>query len=530
MDIGSADEDVKTYIHALKSASDARIHALEQQVALLLEELSLARHKRFGRSSEHEPIGPSLPFFFDELREQNQSASVIETVTVAEHERKKSGRKKLDPELPRVETVIDISDADKICACGAHLVRIGAETCEKLHHIPEKYFVEVIVRPYYACKKCEGFEDQSKSPVRVAPVPPAIIPKGFATADLLASIAVNKFCDHLPFYRQEQRLSRLGVSISRTDMANWMIKAGTTVLPLLDMLHERQKQGDVINMDETPVTVMGEEGKANSAKSYMWLMRGGPPGAPCITYHYRVSRGAAEARSLLEGFSGYLQTDGYDSYPAAIAGTPIVHVGCWAHARRRFFDAAKASPESGIGVNGVAWIKKLYAIERVLRRSRDEGKISAQDFKRRRIKEVSPVLNDFHAWLLGESEKVLPSSLAGKAVSYTLGQWQALSRYIEHADLTPDNNAAENAIRPFVLGRKNWMICGSPDGAKYACLFYSLIETAKANGLNPFDYLMMLFYFAPRATNEQDWIRLLPLKGMYNPPGPVSIPVPPGLF
>jgi transposase len=530
MDLESADEDVRTYIRALKSESDARIHALEQQVALLLEELSLARHKRFGRSSEHQDSGPSLPFFSDELLAQSPSPTVDETVMVAEHERKKSGRKKLDPDLPRVETVIDISDEEKVCACGAPLVRIGTEKCEKLHHIPEKYFVEVIVRPYYACKNCEGYEDPQKSPIRVAPVPPAIIPKGFATADLLASIAVNKFCDHLPFYRQEQRLSRMGVSISRTDMASWMIKAGNAVLPLIGMLHARQKQGDVINMDETPVTVMGEEGKANSAKSYMWLMRGGPPDAPCITYHYRVSRGAGEAKALLQGFSGYLQTDGCDSYPAAIAGTPIVHVGCWAHARRRFFDAAKASPDSGVGVDGVAWIKKLYGIERVLRRSRDEGKISAQEFKRRRSEEVSPVLSAFHAWLLGESEKVLPSSLAGKAISYTLGQWKQLIRYIDHADLTPDNNAAENAIRPFVLGRKNWMICGSPDGAAIACLFYSLIETAKANGINPFSYLMTLFYFAPLVRDERDWARLLPLKGVYDPPGPISISVPTGLF
>ena len=530
MDIESLDPPIKDYILAFKSEADAKIQTLEKQVALLLEELRLERHTRFGRSSEqllHEQV---LPFSEGEQVSVDPSPSADESVTVAEHVRRKGGRKPLAADLPRVESLFDIDEADKLCACGSKRTKIGEERCEKLHHIPEKYFVEVQVRPYYACKKCDGSSDDHASPIRVAKVPASIIPKGIATADLLASIIVNKFCDHLPFHRQEQRLSRMGVSISRTDMANWTIKAGRAVQPIFEVLCERQRLGAVINMDETPVTVMGEEGKSNSSKSYIWLMRGGPPNTPIITYHYRTSHAASEARQLLAGFSGFLQTDGLDSYPPAIAGMPIIHVGCWAHARRRFHEADKASPKAGIGKAGLDWIWRLYAIERDLRKDLNEGKFSREQFKRDRIEKTDPVFRDFKAWLLTESLKVLPSGLAGKAISYALGQWDTLVRYTAHADLTPDNNAAENGIRPFVLGRKNWMICGSPDGATYASLFYSLIETAKANEIDPFNYLMTLFHFAPSTKSATEWARLLPLKGTYNPPGPVTIPIPPGLF
>jgi transposase len=529
VNIECLDAPVRDYILSVKAESETKIHSLEREITFLREQLSLMKYKRFGRSSEESPIGPALPFFEGDAKPVPPQA-VDQTITVAEHERKRPGRKPLDPRLPRVITLVDIPEGEKLCTCGAHLVKIGEERCEKLHHIVEKYFVEVFVRPYWACKNCEGSADEGKSPVRIAPMPPMIVPKGMATPDLIASIAVNKFCDHLPFYRQEQRLSRLGVSISRNDMANWIITAARVVEPVFDLLFSRVKRGKIINMDETSVTVMGEEGKANAAKSYMWLMRGGPPDAPAITYHYRPSHGAKEARELLEGFSGILQTDGLEVYPAAIEGTSIQHAGCWAHARRRFFEAGKANPQSETAREGVAWIGQLYAIERTLRKKVEEKRIGAAAFKAERLRLVQPVFLDFKKWLLIEAEKVLPSSLAGKAISYVLGQWEKLVGYLDHADLTPDNNAAENAIRPFVLGRKNWLICGSPEGAECSCIMYSLIETAKANGLNVFDYLMTLFHFAPSAVKEKDWVRLLPIKGLYAPPAPVTTPVPPGFF
>jgi len=529
VNIECLDAPVREYILSIKAEADTKIHSLEKQVAFLTEQMSLMRYKRFGRSSEELPTVPSLPFFADETK-PIPPPSVDDTITVPAHKRKKPGRKPIDPRLPRVTTLIDVPEEEKTCGCGAKLVKIGEERCEKLHHIVEKYFVEVIVRPYWACKACEGSGDEGKKPVRIAPMPPSIIPKGMATPDLIASIAVNKFCDHLPFYRQEQRLSRMGISISRNDMANWIITAARTVRPVFDLMISRLRRGEIINMDETPVTVMGEEGKANTAKSYMWLMRGGPPDEPVITYHYRPSRKASEARDLLAGFSGILQTDGLDVYPSAIAGTAIRHVGCWAHARRGFFEASKANPQSETAREGVDWIGQLYGIERTLRKRIEERTLDTDTFKQERIRLVQPIFDDFRKWLAIEAERVLPSSLTGKAISYTLGQWEKLIRYIDHADLTPDNNCAENAIRPFVLGRKNWMICGSPDGAECSCLMYSLVETAKANGLNVFSYLSTLFHYAPMAKTEKDWIKLLPFKNAFRATTGYRIPVPEGLL
>lgn len=529
MDIECLEAPVKEYILSFKAESDARIKSLENQVSILMEQIALMRYKRFGRSSEESAAAQLLPFDDQEAKPIPPEPDDA-TITVPAHERKKPGRKPIDPRLPRITTVIDIPDEEKICGCGAHLVKIGEERCEKLHHIVEKYFVEVFVRPYWACKVCEGSGDEGKSPVRVAPMPPSIVPKGMATPDLIASIAVNKFCDHLPFYRQEQRLARMGVSISRNDMANWIIRAAQVVEPVFARMMDRTKEADIINMDETSMTVMGEAGKANAAKSYMWLMRAGPRDEPVITYHYRPSHGANEARSLLEGFRGILQTDGLDVYPSAIVGTPIVHVGCWAHARRRFFEAHKANPTSTCASGGVAWVAQLYAIERDLRTKVEKKTLARECFKAERIKLVGPVLSDFKKWLEAEALAVLPSSLSGKAISYTLGQWDKLARYIEHEDLTPDNNAAENAIRPFVLGRKNWLISGSPEGATASCVIYSLIETAKANGLNVFSYLSTLFHFAPLAKGDGDWAKLMPFKAAFNSTEGYSIPVPQGLI
>jgi transposase len=528
VNIECLDEPIRDYILTAKAEADAKISTLEKQIAFLTEQISLMRYKRFGTSSEALPHEMSLPFFENE-NVPVAPAATEDSIKVPAHERKKPGRKPLDPRLPRVTTVIDIPESEKLCGCGAHLVKIGEERCEKLHHIIEKYFVEVFVRPYWACKKCEGSGDEGKSPVRVAPMPPMIIPKGMATPDLISSIVVNKICDHIPFYRQEQRLSRHGISISRTDMANWTIQAAQAVVRVFDLLQSRVKRSAIINMDETSMTVMGEEGKANAAKSYMWLMRGGPPDAPVITYHYRPSHGAREARELLEGFHGILQTDGLEVYPAAIAGTNIRHVGCWAHARRYFFDASKANPQSETARGGLAWIGKLYSIERSLRKKIEDGVLRRDAFKTEREKLVHPILDDFKKWLLAEAEKVLPSSLAGKAVSYTFGQWEKLARYVDHADLTPDNNAAENAIRPFVLGRKNWMICGSPEGARCTCILYSLAETAKENGLNVYSYFATLFHFAPLAKTNKDWERLLPFKNAFNLKEGYTFTLPPGL-
>jgi transposase len=318
---------------------------------------------------------------------------------------------------------------------------------------------------------------------------------------------VNKYVDHLPFYRQEQRFERIGISISRQDMSFWQQKVFDSIGPLADLLKQHIRSGPMMQMDETTVQVMKEPGRQDTQRSFMWLARGGPPDKPAVIYEYRETRGAYHIDAFIDGFSGYLQTDGYPGYDTALAGrVGIVHVGCFAHARRKFHEAAKASKKSGAAHTAMANIAKLYTVERSLR---SQG-LSDEDFLQKRRNAVEPILSSLKAWLDEKVDRVPPESLLGKAVHYTLKQWEKLIRYLDCPYLTPDTNAAENAIRPFVLGRKNWIFSGSPAGAESSCALYSLIETAKQNGLNPYSYLRTVFDAVPRIDNPDDWKALLP--------------------
>jgi len=476
------------------------------------ERYDLLIYKRFVRSAEQLKVDTTQALLFTEEKteaakpEKEEPESEIE---IATYKRKKPGRKPLDPNLPRVERIIDIPESDKKCACGAFLTRIGEETKENLYIIPPQFFVVKTIRPKYTCRSCEGVEEEGIKPtVKIAPVEPSIIPRSIVSPSLLSTIMIYKYQDHLPFYRQEILFERIGAMISRQDMCNWQQQAFTNIKPIYDLLDETMKTGPVIQMDETQVQVMGEEGRSDLEKSWMWLRRGGPPGKTVILYEYRPTRAAYHAMELLKGYSGYLQTDGYEAYDSVIKSMPgIILVGCFAHARRYFFDATKSKiqkPQSA--EEGIKYIRKLYHLENVLR----EKNLGNDKFLEERKKYAGPILQEFKSWLLKRNDEVLPSSLLGKAVRYSLTQWDKMVMYLESPYLTPDNNAAENAIRPFVLGRKNWLFNKSPDGAKSSCGMFSLIETAKQNGLIPWQYLNALFEKAPYASSTQDWIKLLP--------------------
>lgn len=495
-------QDVLAYIHDLET----RYEKLETRYDQLVDEYRLLAYKRFVRSSEKIDVTQTL--LFNEAEQHTPRAQPEEdTVSVPGHTRKKRGRKPLDEKLPREVIVHDIPDEEKQCGCGNELEKIGEEVSERLTVIPEQIYVERHVRPKYACKRCEGSGDEEKPAVRIAPAVPSIIPKSIVTPGLLAFLLVNKYIDHLPFYRQEKRFERIGVHISRQVMSSWQWKVYEALGPLFDLLTEHIKTGQVLQMDETTVQVMNEPGRSDTQKSYMWLARGGPPDRPVVLYEYRETRGSPNIVDLLEGFSGYLQTDGYEGYKTAVKGRDdIVHVGCFAHARRKFFEASKASKKAGSAEEGLTWIQKLYALERELR-SRN---LDPDVFVAERKKRAGPILDDFNVFLLKKVDRVPPKTLIGKAVRYTLGEWNHLIRYLDSFHLTPDNNAAENAIRPFVLGRKNWLFAGSPYGAESSCGIYSLLETAKLNGLNPYSYLYQVFEQTPLVKTQKDWQRLLP--------------------
>lgn len=483
-----------------------RYDALEERHRLLL-------HKRFCRSSEQEPVGQQQ--LFDEAEQTaaysggTDSNGMQETVTVKEHTRKKSGRKPIDPKHPRIEHRHDIPEEEKRCGCGSNLIQIGEETREVVNVIPEQIWIERHIYPKYACRTCEGSGDEDKPAVRIAPREPDILPRSIATASLIAFILTNKFVDHLPFYRQEKRFERIGIAISRQDMSNWTIKVAQRVQPLIDRFSDLIRGGPFIQSDETPVQVMNEPDRANTSKSYIWVLRGGPPEKPVVLYHYEQTRGSDYLRAFLQGYTGYVQRDGYKVYQTLEAELSFTSVGCWAHARRKFHEAAKAT-KAGSAHEAMAHIAKLYAIEQTLRKKLHNGTLIPDDFCRQRREQAEPVLSGFLAWLHKKADEVVPSSMLGTAVRYTLNEWTALVRYLDRVEISPDNNATERAVKTFVIGRKNWMMSGSPRGAAASCAIFSLVETAKQNGLEPFAYLHYVFQQAPHITTHAGWDELLP--------------------
>lgn len=480
----------------------------EKEIDLLREQIRLLYARIFGKKSEKGGADAGVQLSLFDMPEP-EGEPLPETTEIPAHTRQKAGRKKLPAELPRVEVVYDIPESDKVCACGHGMSRIGEDTSEKLDIIPAVIQVIRIVRPKYACKHCEGLETEG-AVVKIAPLPKQIIEKGIATAGLLAHILTAKFCDALPFYRQERQFTRLGVEIPRATMCNWAMKAAEACRPLLELLKGLIRSGSLINMDETTVQVLDEPGRPPSSKSYMWVCRGGMPEKPVLLYHYAPSRASQVAAALLGDYRGVVQTDGYAGYDFLNDRKGISHGGCWAHARRKFTEAAKGSgKEKKTGSVDVAlgYIRRIYEIEA-------EGKrlnYSPQQFVALRQEKARPILDDFFKWLSKKSLQVIPKSLLGLAVNYALKQWKRLLVYLDHGDMTPDNNLAENAIRPFVIGRKNWLFSGTPEGAQASACLYSLIETAKANGLEPYRYLRYIFEKLPFASSEEQLHALLPM-------------------
>lgn len=493
-------------LQALPEAARNYILSLEKKVENLVEDLRLALIRKFCSSSEKIDPG-QLELFEEAEQEETEDPTPSDIVSVPGRNRKKSGRKPLAENIPREEIIHDIPEEEKICGCGCEMSKIDEVVTERLQVIPEQLYVEKHIRPKYACRNCEGSGDEEKPVFRIAPAAPSVLPGSIATSGLLAFILMNKFCDHLPFYRQEKRFERIGVRLSRQDMSNWVIKSYEKLKFFEDLLKNKIKEGPIIQMDETTVQVMNEENRLDTVKSYMWLARGGPPKNPIVFYEYQPTRHSQHAQNLLEGYSGYLQTDGYKGYETALKGNDkIIHVGCLAHARRKFVDAGKASKKSGSAQVAVSKIQKIYLLERTLR----ERELSEQEFLTIRKDKMQPLLNDFKAWLDKKEPNVRPTSATGKAIAYTLGQWEKICRFIDSPHLTPDNNAAERAIKPFVVGRKNWLFSGSPRGAKASSFFYSLIETAKSNDLNPYGYLKWIFDQVALAGDGFQWDRLLP--------------------
>jgi transposase len=487
--------------------------SLQEQIRLLL-------HKRFGANSEKyraeqsdlfneaeayaEETDETAEAFHQEVEVTpvtvDLSASALEP-TPAPVEAKKPGRKALPSELPRVEIIHDLPEAQRRCAEGHELKEIGTEISEQLDIIPAKVQVLRHIRKKYACPCCQA-------EVKTAPLPPQPIPKSNASAGLLAYIITSKFLDALPLYRQSKQFKRIGVDLSRATLAIWAIRCGELIQALCNLMQEQLIQYPVLQMDETTLQVLKEEGKAASTQSYLWVQRGGPPDQPVVTFHYSPTRSQTVADELLQGFSGTVQTDGYAGYPTVCAKNGLRHAGCWAHARRKFDEALKAQgkgqPKAGKASKALILIQKLYRIETQIKH------LSVDEKYRARQQQATPILKEMKDWLDTSLTQVPPTSLTGKALGYLANQWSTLTVYCDDGRIEIDNNGVERAIRPFVIGRNNWIFSDTVKGAKASANLYSLIETAKLNGLEPYRYLHHVFKELPNAQTLEEIEQLLP--------------------
>lgn len=466
----------------------------ETKLNWLKEQLRLHRLKRFGISSERSnPDQLELLLFNEVEQEANLELPEPTVETITYRRRKKRGQRQLMLENLPVETMeYRLPDEEQVCSCcGGNLHEMSTEIRQELKYIPAELKVVKHIRYVYSCRHCE--REEVETPVQTAPMPKPVIPGSLASPSILAHIMSQKYVEGLPLYRQEKQFKRLGLDLSRQTFANWMIYGAVHWLSkLYDRMHHLLLKYDILCADETTLQVLHEPGRSASSKSYLWLYRTGKEGSPIILYDYQETRAGENPKEFLKGFKGYLQVDGYAGYHKVDGATLV---GCWAHARRGFTDVLKSLPANSVkpvtATEGLQFCNHLFAIERDLKDLDPEKRYEE------RLEKSKPILDAFLSWLKIQEQKVLPKSGLGQAIKYCLNQWDKLVAFLEDGRLEIDNNRSERSIKPVVIGRKAWLFANTPKGARASAIIYSMVETAIANGLNPYYYLRYLFERLP---------------------------------
>lgn len=380
------------------------------------------------------------------------------------------GRRKLPEHLPRQRIVHDVSDFDKRCPCCEQpRVKIGEEISERLDYVPASLFVVEHVRPKYVCRACAG-------QMTIAELPPEPIAKGIPGAGLVAAVIVNKFVDHQPLHRQQQKFDREGLPLHRSTLCDWLAQAAKLLEPLYTLMVASVLKSKVIHTDDTPVRLLGESG-AQTGRLWVYV---GDREHPYTVYDSTTTRQRDGPATFLREFEGYLQADAFSGYDCVFR-RGVTEVACWAHARRKFVEAE--SSHAALASEAIARIRALYEVEK---RAKE---LSSAERQALRQAESAPLLWSFGEWLEQLRATVLPKSSLATAVGYTLNQWQALNAYVTDGDLKIDNNAAENALRGTAVGRKNWLFHGSETGGRTAAILTSFTTTCKRLGINPWLYL-----------------------------------------
>ena len=470
-------------------------------IAHLEEWIKLQRQKKFGASSEKVPASQLDLFNEAEVIVEETVCDEEDSIAVPSHTRRKKPRVSIPADLPREEIIYDISDKEKVCPHdGTELRAIGSEDHEQLDIIPAQMKAIVHKRLKYACPCCEQH-------VAIAAKPKQPIEKSIASPGLLAFVATQKYCDALPLYRQSEIFQRIGIRLDRANLANWMIQCGQLIQPLMNLLQEHLLERTLVHMDETTLQVLNEPGKTPQSKSYLWL-RASFSERPIILYHYDPTRSQTVPLELLNDSVQALMVDGYQGYQRACDEYGITRLGCWQHARSKFVAVTKiqAKGKTGKAHQALAYIQKLYQIERCIK---DEPPDKRRDVRQQ---DAKPILDQLQTWLQKSLPHVPPKTVLGDALQYLHLQWDRLIRYVDNGLYPIDNNSGENQMRPFVVGRKNWLFANSQAGAKASANLYSLIQTAKANQLNPYEYLKHVFKALPNANTVEDIENLLPWK------------------
>ena len=506
-----------TEIAALKAEKEV----LAQRVFKLEEELALAQLHRFApRSEKH------VDRVFNEAEQavlegdaDQGSADADEAASIdlpdtglpdtEKPEGKKRGRRPLPTNLPRERVEYDLADDQKACPCCSNQMHRMGETVTEQLHIEVKAKVLQNVRFKYACRNCD--RTGINTPIITAPMPVQPLPGSIATASTLAFTLVHKYVDGTPLYRLAQAFERAGVPVSRGALGHWVIGASERHLHrIYDALQLRLRSQALIHGDETTVQVLKEEDKEATSTSYMWAYRSGEDSEqPIVLFDYQPGRGQEHPQTFLGDYRGILMSDGYSAWRTLKGAT---HIGCMAHARRRFVDALKARKKpGGPPAQALKFLDQLYRIERQVRNEKPDGGETQADYMRRvRQRHSIPVLNALKAWLDAIAPKVVPDTKLGDAVSYTLNQWEYLTRYTEDGEMPIDNNLLERDIRIFACGRKSWLFSDTVEGARASAVVYSLVLTCRACGVEPFAWLRHVLMQLPQRPHDADIEDLLP--------------------
>jgi transposase len=468
---------------------------LEVKLKWFEEQHRLHMNKLYGTSSE-KTVTAQLSIFNEAESEAKPEVPEPTIEEITYKRRKKHGhREEMMKDLP-VETIeYHLPEEEQNCDCGSKLHIMGKEVRKELKIVPAQVSVVEHVQYVYSCRDCE--KNNTNTTVKTAKMPKPTIPKSIASSSAIAYVMSEKFVKGVPLYRQEQEWQRLGVEISRQTMANWMIQSSDRWLkPIYERMKEHLLEKEILHADETTLQVLKEPYRNADSTSYMWLYRTGRSDTPIVLYDYRTTRAAKHPIKFLEDFRGYLHVDGYKGYDNLTS--EITLVGCWAHARRYFVEAIKALPlrkdnTPTASEEGLAYCNKLFEIERELLDVTPEERYEG------RLRKSQPVIDDFKDWLQYQSSRAAPKTPLGKAIQYCRNQWKKLTAFLLDGRLELDNNRSERSIKPFVIGRKNWLFSNTPKGAASSAVIYSIVETAKENGLNPFEYLKYLFDMLPNS-------------------------------